>query len=347
MFRRQSVAVDLGTSMTRIFVRGRGVALLEPSVVALNQETNEVVAVGREAMPERVSERDTRVPANVISVRPLRDGIVGDYGLAEKMLATFVSRVVDGLGSKPDIVLCLPSSLAEAEGRTVLEATREVAREVSLLEEPLAAALGAGLDVDEAAGAMLVHIGSSVTHIAVVGGGRVVASESLRVAGDAFDEAIVRTVRHKANLLIGEQTAEAVKLELGAATNVDINPDRHTETERTKAVRGRDLTTGIPKTVAINAEDVAEALRDPLRKIVSGVRRVLEAIPPERAAKVVDRGIVLTGGGALLRNLDDFLQQQTGLPVTLAAEPADCVILGLGRALDLPDLRALSTSEKG
>ena len=344
MFKRQAAGIDLGASTMRIFIKGRGVVLLEPSIVALNQETNEVVAVGSEVISERESANvpATHISASTIKVRPLRDGVVGDYGLTEKMLTTFISRVVGGLGSKPDIVLSLPSNLAEAERRTVLGAIDKVAREVFVLEEPLAAALGAGVKMSSA-NVMVVHIGSGTTHIAVVGSSRVMAAETLRVAGDAFDEAVVRMVRHRANLLIGDHAAEEVKLELGAALNTNAT----TERERTKTVRGRDLNTGIPKTVSISAEDVAEALRDPLRKIASGVRRVLESIPPERAAAVVDQGIMLTGGGALLRNLDEFLRQQTGLPVTLADNPADCVILGLGRALDLPDVQTLAKPERG
>lgn len=329
MFRPQEIGVDLGTATVLIYVKGKGVVLREPSVVALAKETGEVRAVGEEAYRTL-----GRTPGGVITVRPLRDGVVADYALTETMLKAFVRRVTGGpsrlLGH--NVMVCVPSGVTEAQKRAVLGAVREVgARKALLIEEPLAAAIGAGLTVTEPTGVMVVDSGGGTTDVAVISLGGVVVAESLRVAGDAFDEAIVRFVRHKNNMLIGDRTAEEIKRRVGAAS---VSPGETLSFE----VRGRDLTTGGPKNAAVTTDDVAQALRDPLEKITAAVQRVLETAPPELVADVIDRGIVLTGGGAALRNFDDLLRRATGVPVVVAENAADCAALGTGAALGMTEL---------
>ncbi len=328
MFKRRA-CVDLGATATRIFVSGRGVVLREPSVVALDRETNEVVAVG-----QNVAQLEESASLTTVTVRPLRDGMVSDDGLAGTLLTAFLRRAK--LGSDvARLIICTPTAVAEAETHAVLNVVREVARETLVLEPPLAAALGAGLSANDA-GKVVVDIGGGTTDIALISRQAVFAAESLRAAGDEFDEAIVRLMRQK-GVLIGGWTAEEVKLELGAA----LLPSA--EAGQPRAVRGRDISTGTPKTISVRTEEVVEALQGPLRSVARGVHKVLEAAPPDLAAYVVDNGVVLTGGGALLPYLDTFLQQQIGIPVALAEHPADCTILGLGRALDLPDLHVSRT----
>ncbi len=335
MFSRQQLGVDLGSSWVRISARGKGIVLREPSTVALAEEAR-VVAAGSEAV-RKVED----APEAVTAVRPLRDGFAADYDLTAAMLRAFLKQGVGALGrfSSPDVILSISSGASDAEKEAALRAAQEVARHVSLIPAPFAAALGADLGVRRGASAMIVHIGGSVTDIAVIRDGETVAAEPLRAAGYEFDEAIVRLARSKAKLLIGEHTAEEVKLELGAVSLSTSEP----ATEKTIRVRGRDVALGTPKTAHLNAREVADALREPLRKIAAGVRRVLETVPPDVAADVISGSVTLTGGGARLPNSAEFLHQQTGLPVRLAGNPADCAVLGASRAFEHPS-HALSES---
>ena len=301
--------------------------LREPSVIAVGRDTGDVKAVGDEAYRML-----GRTPGNIVAVRPMRDGVIADYDLTEKMLKAFVRKVMTGPGRllKPHIMVCVPSGVTEVERRAVLQATREVgARKAFLIEEPLAAAIGAGINIAEPTGSMIVDIGGGTTDVAIISLGGIVVSESLRIAGNEFDEAIIRYIRHRENLLIGDRTAEEIKMKIGAA--VIWGPDDVREIE----VRGRDLINGLPKTISVVSEDVVEALKEPVQKIADGVRRVLETAPPELVADVIDRGIIMTGGGSLLKNFDELLRQTTGIPVVVAENAADCVALGTGRALEM------------
>ena len=335
----KEIGIDLGTATVVIYVKGRGITLREPAVIAMVRDTGEVKAVGEEAYRML-----GRTPANIVAVRPMRDGVIADYDLTEKMLHAFVRKALGPAGGfpKPNIMICVPSGVTEVEKRAVLQATREVgARKAFLIEEPLAAAIGAGVNIADPAGSMIVDVGGGTTDIAVISLGGIVVSESMRVAGNEFDEAIIRYVRHQENLLIGDRTAEELKTSIGAAIVTDNADIKELE------VRGRDLVNGLPKTVTLTSEDVADALRETLHKITDGVRRVLELAPPELVADVIDRGIIMTGGGALLSNFDALLRQTTGIPVLVADNPTDCVALGTGQALDMVDvLRDALISDK-
>ncbi|MEM7735690.1 MAG: rod shape-determining protein [Deinococcota bacterium] len=319
----QGIGIDLGTATVLIYVNGKDIVLREPSVIAVGRDTQEVRAVGEEAYRML-----GRTPHSIIAARPMRDGVIADYNLTEKMLKAFVRKV--NAGFSPNIMVCVPSGVTEVEKRAVLQATREVrARKAYLIEEPLAAAIGAGIDVAEPTGSMIVDIGGGTADIAVISLGGIVVAESIRIAGNAFDEAIIRHIRQKENHLIGERTAEDIKIRVGAA--VITNPDDVREIE----VRGRDLINGLPKTIMVNTNDVVQALAEPLEKIGEGVRRVLEKAPPELVSDVIDRGIIMTGSGSLLRNFDVLLRDLTGIPVVVAENPSDCVVLGTGKALEM------------
>ncbi len=319
----QGVGIDLGTATVLIYVKGKDIVLREPSVIAVGRDTQEVRAVGEEAYRML-----GRTPHSIIAARPMRDGVIADYNLTEKMLKAFVRKV--NAGFSPNIMVCVPSGVTEVEKRAVLQATREVrARKAYLIEEPLAAAIGAGIDVAEPTGSMIVDIGGGTADIAVISLGGIVVAESIRIAGNAFDEAIIRHIRQKENHLIGERTAEEIKIQVGAAIINHPNDVREIE------VRGRDLINGLPKTIVVNTNDVVQALAEPLEKIGEGVRRVLEKAPPELVSDVIDRGIIMTGSGSLLRNFDVLLRELTGIPVVVAENPSDCVVLGTGKALEM------------
>jgi rod shape-determining protein MreB len=323
----QEIGVDLGTATVLIYVKGQGILLREPSVIAMVRDTGEVKAVGEEAYRML-----GRTPGNIVAVRPMRDGVIADYDLTEKMLQAFVRKVLRGPSRlfKPQVMVCVPSGVTEVERRAVLQATREVgARKAFLIEEPLAAAIGAGVNIAEPTGSMIVDIGGGTTDIAIISLGGIVVSESLRIAGNELDEAIIRYIRQKENLLIGDRTAEEVKIRIGAATIRSSADELETE------VRGRDLINGLPKSVRVSTADIVEALKEPLQKIADGVRRVLEQAPPELVSDVIDRGIIMTGGGSLLRNFDEMLRQTTGIPVMVADNATDSVALGTGQALDM------------
>ncbi|MEJ2359618.1 MAG: rod shape-determining protein [Deinococcales bacterium] len=321
------IGVDLGTTNVRIHVKGKGVMLREPAVIAVVKGTTDVKAVGQDAYRML-----GRTPGNITAVRPMADGVIADYTLTEKMLKAFISKVLTGANRllRPNIMVCIPSGITEVEKRAVLQAVNEIgARKAFLIEEPVAGAIGAGVNIADPVGSMVIDIGGGTTDIAIISLGGIVVSESLRIAGNEFDEAIIRHIRHKENLLIGDRTAEDVKMRIGAAVVRNAEDNRETD------VRGRDLINGLPKTIRVTTEDTVEALREPIQKIADGVRRVLELAPPELVSDVIDRGIIMTGGGSMLRNFDELLRQTTGIPVVVADNATDSVALGTGQALDM------------
>jgi rod shape-determining protein MreB len=317
------IGVDLGTANVLVYIKGKGVVLREPSVVAIDRDTNKVLAIGEEARKML-----GRTPGNIVAIRPLREGVIADYDTTESMLRHFIEKVAGrSFIFKPRIMVCIPSGVTTVEKRAVLEAAVQAgARKTYLIEEPLAAALGAGLDISEPYGAMVVDIGGGTTDVAVISLGGIVASESLRIGGDKFDDAIMRYVKKEYNMMIGERTAEEIKMNIGTA----IRGRR----EGSMEVRGRDLLSGLPKTVRMSAVETGEALNEPVEAIVQCVKAVLETTPPELAADIMDRGIVMTGGGALLYALDELIQKETGIPTYLAEDPLSCVALGTGKALE-------------
>ena len=321
------LGIDLGTASILVYVKGKGVVLKEPSVVAFDRDTNMIKAIGEEARLML-----GRTPGNIVAVRPLRQGVISDYIVTEKMIKYFVQKALGKRTfKKPNISICVPSGVTEVEKKAVEEAAFAAgAREVHLIEEPVAAAIGAGIDISKPCGNMIVDIGGGTSDIAVISLGGTVVNTSLKVAGDDFDEAIVRYVRKKHNLLIGDRTAEDIKIKIG--TTYPLVEDESME------VRGRNLVTGLPKTVTVTASETEEALHETTSQIVEAVIGVLERTPPELSADILDRGIVLTGGGALLRGLDTLIQNETGIEVHIAESPLDCVALGAGAVLDNPDL---------
>ena len=317
------IGVDLGTANVLVYVKGKGIVLREPSVVAIDKDSNRVLAIGEEA--RRML---GRTPGNIVAIRPLREGVIADYDTTESMLRHFIRKVAGkSFFFKPRIMVCIPSGVTTVEKRAVLEAAMQAgARKTYLIEEPLAAALGAGLDIAEPCGAMVVDIGGGTTDVAVLSLGGIVVSESLRIGGDRFDESLVSFVKKEYKIMIGERTAEEMKVQIGTAF-----PNSRNETME---VRGRDLLSGLPKTVRITSEETREALAEPVALIVQCVKSVLENTPPELASDIMDRGIVMTGGGSLLHGLDRLIQEETGIPTYLAEDPLSCVALGTGKALE-------------
>ena len=320
------MAIDLGTATTLTYVKGRGIVSHEPSVVAVQKNgsgSSRVLAVGTEA-----KEMLGRTPGNIVAIRPMKDGVIADFEVTEAMLRYFITRAHNRKTLvRPRIIICVPSGITEVEKRAVRDsALAASAREVYLIEEPMAAAIGAGLPITEPSGNMIVDIGGGTTEVAVISLAGIVYAKSVRVAGDKMDDAIVQHMKRKYNLLIGERTAEMIKKTLGNAYPMD-------ET-LTMEVKGRDLVAGVPKTIITNSDEIREALTEPINAIVEAVRVVLERTPPELSADIVDKGIVLTGGGAQLRNLDVLLREETGLPVMLSDDPECAVVLGTGKALD-------------
>ncbi len=321
------LAIDLGTANTLVYVRGEGIVLNEPSIVAIHQADNSVLAVGHEAKAML-----GRTPGNIVAIRPLKDGVIADFDVTEKMLHYFISKVHRRRTLvRPRIVIGVPSGITQVEKRAVRDSAMQAgAREVYLIEEPMAAAIGAGLPIQEPGGNMIVDIGGGTTEVAVISLSGIVYCKSVRIAGDEMDESIVQYVKKHYNLLVGERRAEEIKIKLGSAYPMGE--------PRTMEVKGRDLIDGIPKTIVITNEEVREALREPVMTIVETVRTCLERTPPELAADIVDKGIVVTGGGALLQGLDHLLRQETNLPITPADDPLSCVALGTGKVLDELDL---------
>lgn len=317
------IGIDLGTASVLVYVRGKGVILKEPSVVAFDRDTNVIKAIGEEARLML-----GRTPGNIVAVRPLRQGVISDYTVTEKMLKYFIQKAMGKKTfRKPRIAVCVPSGVTEVEKKAVEDATYQAgAREVLIIEEPIAAAIGAGIDISRPCGNMIVDIGGGTSDIAVISLGGTVVSTSVKVAGDDFDEAIVRYMRKKHNLLIGERTAEDIKIKVGTCYP-------STELEKMN-VRGRNLVTGLPKTVEVTSEDTEEALRETTMQIVEAVHSVLEKTPPELAADIADRGIVLTGGGALLRGLEELLEEKTGINTMTAEDSMKCVAIGTGKFVE-------------
>jgi len=326
------LAIDLGTANTLVYLKGKGVVVDEPSVVAVQKDHHgqrRVLAVGKEAKTML-----GRTPGSIVAIRPMKDGVIADFDVTEEMLRHFIQKVHNRKALvRPRIVICVPSGITQVEKRAVRESAESAgAREVYLIEEPMAAAIGAGLPITEPSGNMIVDIGGGTTEVAVISLAGIVYAKSVRVGGDKLDEALVQHLKRKYNLLVGERTAEQIKIEVGSAYPHEI------DSAATIEVKGRDLVTGIPKTLNIDDAEVREALQEPVNAIVEAVRIALERTPPELAADIVDKGIVLAGGGAKLRGLDRMLREETGLPVVIAEDPLSCVVLGSGKVLDHLDL---------
>ncbi len=318
----QDIGIDLGTATVIAYVKGKGIVLREPSVVAVNSDTGEVLAVGKEA--RRML---GRTPGNIVATRPLKDGVISDYTVTEKMLKHFINKVCGRFIFSPRIMICIPSQVTEVEKKAVIDAALQAgARKVYLIEEPIAAAIGAGIDISKPCGNMIVDIGGGTTDIAVISLGGSVVSTSLKVAGDKFDEYIVKYIKKKHNIMIGERTAEDLKVNIGCVYPriQDVEMD----------IRGRGLIDGLPKTITIKSSEIMEALEEPAFQIVDAVHSVLEKTPPELAADISDRGIYMTGGGCLVNGLDKLLSEQTGINVMIAEDAVSCVALGTGKALD-------------
>ena len=325
----KDLAIDLGTANTSIYLKGKGIILTEPSVVTVKEDGRykRVLAVGEEA--KRML---GKTPGNIKAIRPLREGVIADFEVTEAMIRYFIQKVYNrGYFLKPRIIISVPSGTTQVERRAVKESAEGAgAREVYLIEEPMAAAIGAGLPITEPVANMIVDIGGGTTEVAVISLGGIVVSHSIKVAGDKIDEAICHYIKRKYSLLIGEATAEQIKITIG-----NVLPE---EPYETMEIKGRDLVTGIPKTIAINSKEVQEAIKEPVDLILQAIKQVLEETPPELAADIVDRGIVLSGGGALLRNLDKLIAKETGLEVKVTENPLFCVALGAGKALDEIDI---------
>jgi len=321
------MAIDLGTANTLVYVKGRGIVLNEPSVVAIfnNNGRNQVLAVGDEAKLML-----GRTPGNIQAIRPMRDGVIADFDVAEEMIKHFIRKVHNRRTfANPQVIICVPSGATAVERRAIQESALSAgARRVYLIEEPMAAAIGAGLPVTEPTGSMIVDIGGGTTEVAVLSLGGIVYSRSVRVGGDKMDDAIIAYIRRHHNLLLGESSSERIKKEVGSAAALDES------SQRSIKIRGRDLMNGVPREVSISQGEIADSLAEPVGAIVEAVKVALEATPPELAADIVDKGIILTGGGALLKNLDKVLRDETGLPVSIADEALSCVALGTGRALE-------------
>lgn len=320
----KDIGIDLGTANTLVFMKGKGIVIREPSVVAVDVRTDSVLAVGDSA-----KEMIGRTPGSIVAVRPLKDGVIADFDTTAVMLKHFIKKAVkSGTFSKPRVVVCIPSGVTEVERRAVEDAARQAgAKDVELIEEPMAAAIGAGLPVSEPTGSMVVDIGGGTSEVAVISLGDIVAACSVRVAGDKFDESIISYIKRKYNLLIGERTAESIKIKIGSAHPY--------EDEGSVEIKGRNLIDGLPKNIVIEASEVREALEDPINTIVDAIKSTLEDTPPELSADIIDHGIMLTGGGALLRNLDVLISKETHMPVYIAENPLDCVVAGTGKRLEI------------
>ncbi len=321
------LAIDLGTANTLVYVKGKGIALREPSVVTVQKDSKHVLAVGSEAKA-----MVGRTPENIMAIRPMKDGVIANFEITEAMLRYFIQKVHNRKTFvRPRMVICVPSGITQVERRAVRDSAENAgAREVYLIEEPMAAAIGVGLPVEEPGGNMVVDIGGGTTEVAVISLAGIVYAQSVRVGGDEMDEAIISYIKRNYNLLIGERTAEEIKIQVGSAYEVGE--------KKTLEIKGRDLIAAIPKTVVITDEEIRESLSEPVSAIVETVRGALERTPPELAADIVDRGIVLAGGGGLLRGIDVLLKEETGLPVTVAEDPLSAVVMGTGKVLDELDL---------
>ncbi|MDD2233848.1 MAG: rod shape-determining protein [Desulfitobacteriaceae bacterium] len=338
MFFSKNLGIDLGTANTLVFIKGKGVTVREPSVVAIEVGKNNVLAVG-----DKAKEMIGRTPSTIVAIRPLKDGVISDFNVTQKMLKYFISRALGSESpfARPRVVISVPSGVTPVEERAVKEAAMAAgAKDPIIMEEPMAAAIGAGLPVSEPTGNMIVDIGGGTTEVAIISLGGIVTSRSIRVAGDEMDEAIVAHIKRTYNLMIGYRTAEDIKEKIGAAYQ--------TEKMITYLIRGRDLLTGLPKTIEIASEEIQEALQEPVMAIVEAVKSCLEKTPPELAADIMDRGIMMAGGGSLLRNLDRLIADQTGIPVHIAEDPLSCVALGTGKVIENTEiLRKIAALQKG
>lgn len=326
MFWGDDMGVDLGTASVLVYLKGRGIVLQEPSVVAIDKNTGKMIAVGEDAR-----QMLGRMPGNIVAIRPLKDGVIADYDVTEQMLRYFIQKAVGHrLFFRPRVMICIPSGVTSVEERAVRQAALQAgARQAYVIEEPLAAALGAGITISEANGNMVVDVGGGTTDVAVLSLGGIVCSKSLRVGGDKFDEAIMKYIKKEYNLMIGERTAEELKINAGTAYPKAKEPGE------SMGIRGRDLISGLPKTIRVAAEEVYTALWEPIGQVIGAVKEVLERTPPELAADIINKGIVLTGGGSLLHGLDLLLSEETGLSVHIAENAISCVALGTGKALGM------------
>ena len=336
------IGIDLGTANTLVYMKGRGIIIREPSVVAVDARTDElrVRCVGHEAKAIIGA-----APNSILAVRPLKDGVIADFDITAAMLQSFIRQACGSrLFVRPRVVICVPSGVIEVERRAVRQAAAKAgARQVTVIEEPMAAAIGAGLPTAEPVGSMIVDIGGGTAEVAVISLSGIVASRSVRCAGDALDQSITSFIKRKYNLLVGERTAEQIKLEIGSACPPDPTDTEHGET--TMEIKGRNLVDGLPKDILIRSEEVREAMNENLMRIVEAIKDTLECTPPELSSDIIDRGIMLSGGGALLRGLDTLIQNETGIEVHIAEAPLDCVALGAGAVLDHPDLAGTRREE--
>ncbi|CAJ1228616.1 rod shape-determining protein [Levilactobacillus zymae] len=324
----KNIGIDLGTANTIVYVDGKGIVLREPSVVAKNTKSGEIVSVGEDARA-----MIGRTPASIVAIRPMKDGVIADYDTTVAMMKYFIEKTVGRSGGKPYVMVCVPSGVTEVEKRAVIDATRVAgARDAYVIEEPFAAAIGAGLPVMDPTGSMVVDMGGGTTDVATISLGGIVSSRSIRVAGDKLDDAIATYVRTNFNLLIGERTAEKLKMDIGSASVAEA------EKIKGATIRGRDLVTGLPKAVEVSAVDVAKAIQEPVQSVITAIKETLEETSPEIAADVIDHGIVLTGGGALLKNLSEVIADATKVPVSIANDPLDCVATGTGESLKSIDV---------
>ena len=324
----KDIGIDLGTANVLVHVKGKGIVLNEPSVVAIDKQNNKVLAVGEEA-----ANMVGRTPGNIIAMRPMKDGVIADYDTTVSMMKYYIEKAVGSKTAKPYVMVCVPSGVTEVEKRAVIDATRVAgAKDAYVIEEPFAAAIGAGLPVMDPTGSMVVDIGGGTTDVATISLGGIVSSRSIRMAGDKIDDSIIYYVRKNYNLLIGERTAEQLKINVASAS-VEAAKELDSQT-----IRGRDLVTGLPKTIEIRPEDVAEAIQEVVQEIITAIKETLEETSPEIAADVIDHGIVLTGGGALLRHLPDVISEATKVPVFVAQDPLDCVAVGTGESLKSIDV---------
>ena len=320
----KDIGIDLGTANTLVYMKGKGIIIREPSVVAVDTKTDKVKCVGQEA-------KDVigRTPGSIVTVRPLKDGVIADFDVTTSMLTEFIHKAIGkGFFSRPRVVICIPSGVTAVERRAVRDAAEQAgAKRVSIIEEPMAAAIGAGLPVAEPQGSMVVDIGGGTSEVAVISLGGIVASKSVRVGGDEFDASIINFIKKKYNLLIGERTAENIKIEIGSACPLE-------DGELSMEIKGRNLLNGLPENITITSDQIRGALEDPLSQVLDAIRLTLERTPPELSADIIDQGITLTGGGALLRGLDKLIHDETGMPVKIAENPLDCVATGAGMVLD-------------
>jgi rod shape-determining protein MreB len=333
-FFRENIGIDLGTTSILVYVEKKGIVLSEPSVVALDRNTNKILAVGEEAR-----QMLGRTPGNIVAIKPLKDGVISDYDVTEKMLKYFIKKSIGTSLFKPKIIVCVPSGVTEVEKRAVVSASNQAgASKTYLIEEPVAAAIGAGLDITQPDGHLIIDMGGGTTDIAVISLGGIVVSRSIKVAGNKFDEAIMRYMRKKHNMMIGERTAEDLKINIGSAYPLDQ--------EKYMDARGRNLVSGLPKTIKVSSSEIREAIEEPVAQIADAVHSVLEKTPPELAADIADKGIIMAGGASMLGGLDKLLQKRTGIPVYVAEDAISCVAVGTGKALEHFDVLASSVLKK-